>query len=109
VSSQRDTEIAHGRTKDQVNARPWSAAVSSLVAFTAGAILPLVAITGPWQGLSIPATVASVLLALGFTGWWAAWAGKTPVLRSIIRNVAISALTMGISYAIGAVLGVTVI
>ncbi len=109
VSSQRDAEIAHGRTKDQVNARPWSAALSSFIAFTAGAILPLVAITGPWQNLSIPATVASVLLALGFTGWWAAWAGKTPVLRSIIRNVAISALTMGISYAIGAVLGVTVI
>ena len=109
VSSQRDAEIAHGRTKDQVNARPWSAALSSFIAFTAGAILPLVAITGPWQGLSIPATVASVLVALGFTGWWAAWAGKTPVLRSIIRNVAISALTMGISYAIGAVLGVTVI
>ena len=109
VSSQRDAEIAHGRTKDQVNARPWSAALSSFLAFTAGAILPLVAITGPWQGFSIPATVASVLLALGFTGWWAAWAGNTPVLRSIVRNVAISALTMGISYSIGAVLGVTVI
>ena len=62
VSSQRDAEIAHGRTKDQVNARPWSAALSSFIAFTAGAILPLVAITGPWQSLSIPATVASVLL-----------------------------------------------
>jgi len=50
-----------------------------------------------------------VFVALGFTGWWAAWAGKTPVVRSILRNVAISALTMGFSYAIGAVLGVTVI
>jgi len=109
VSAQRDTEIAHGRKKGNINARPWSAAWSSLLAFISGAALPLLAITGPWQAISIQATFASVALALAITGWWAAWAGSTPVLRSIARNVVISTLTMGISYAIGALLGVTIL
>ncbi len=109
VSSQRDAEVSFGRKKHEVSARPWSAAWSSLVAFTAGAILPLIAITGPWQNISIQATIVSVVLALTVTGWWAAWAGKTSVRRSITRNVSISLLTMGISYGIGALLGVTVL
>ena len=109
VSAQRDTEIAHGRKKGSINARPWSAAWSSLLAFVSGAALPLLAITGPWQAISIQATFASVVVALGLTGWWAAWAGSTPVLKSISRNIVISTLTMGISYAIGALLGVTVL
>lgn len=109
VSAQRDTEVAHGRNKGSINARPWSAAWSSLLAFVSGAALPLIAITGPWQAISIQATFASVVLALALTGWWAAWVGSTPVLKSIARNVVISTLTMGISYAIGALLGVTVL
>ncbi|MDG2496910.1 MAG: VIT1/CCC1 transporter family protein [Aquiluna sp.] len=108
VSSQRDAEISHGRQKSEISARPWAAAFSSFVAFTAGATLPLIAITGPWQDFGIQATIASVALALALTGWWAAWAGKTSILKSISRNVSMSALTMGISYGIGALLGVTV-
>ena len=109
VSAQRDTEIAHGRNQAEVKARPWAAAWSSFIAFTAGAILPLIAISGPWRDVSIPATIISVVVALAITGWWAAWAGSTPVLRSIARNVSISALAMGISYAIGSLLGVAVL
>ena len=109
VSAQRDTEIAHGREEEAVNASPWTAAWSSLIAFIAGAALPLISIAGPWQNSNIPATFFSVAVALAITGWWAAWAGGTPVLRSIARNVAISTLTMGISYGIGSLLGVTVL
>lgn len=109
VSAQRETEIAHGRSRKDINARPWSAAWSSFVAFTAGATLPLIAIAGPWQDANIPATIISVAVALAITGWWAAWAGSTPVLRSIARNVSISAIAMGISYGIGSLLGVTVL
>jgi VIT1/CCC1 family predicted Fe2+/Mn2+ transporter len=71
--------------------------------------LPLIAISGPWRDASIPATIISVVVALAITGWWAAWAGSTPVLRSIARNVSISAIAMGISYAIGSLLGVAVL
>lgn len=108
VSAQRDAEIAHGRSAEAINARPWSAAWSSFVAFSAGAVLPLIAITGPWPTIAIPLTVASVVVSLALTGWWAAWAGNTPIPRSIFRNVVISVLTMGISYGIGSILGVTV-
>ena len=108
VSAQRDSEISHGRSGDAITARPWWAAWSSLLAFSAGAVLPFVAITGPWVQMRIEATVISVFLALGLTGYWAAWAGKTPILKSIIRNVTISALTMGISYGIGSLLGVAI-
>lgn len=109
VSAQRDTEISHGRSTEKVNAHPWGAAWGSFLAFTAGAFLPLVAIIGPWEEIRIPVTVVSVVVALAFTGWWAAWAGKSPVFRSIARNVLVSILTMGISYGIGALLGVTVL
>jgi VIT1/CCC1 family predicted Fe2+/Mn2+ transporter len=109
VSAQRDSEVSHGRSSAQVNARPWAAAWSSFVAFTAGAILPLIAITGPWESMRIQLTILAVVSALALTGWWAAWVGKTSALRSIMRNVTISALTMGASYLIGSILGVTIL
>lgn len=109
VSAQRDSEIAHGRSESQINAHPWAAAWSSFLAFSAGAVLPLIAITGPWEAIRIPLTVGAVVTALAFTGWWAAWAGKASIPRSIIRNVAVSVLTMGFSYLIGSLLGVAIL
>lgn len=108
VSAQKDTEIAHGRDPQHVTAHPWSAAWSSMAAFTTGGILPLLAITGPWTELRIPATFVSVVLALAITGWWAAKVGKGSKRKSITRNVAVSILTMTLAYLVGAVLGVTV-
>jgi VIT1/CCC1 family predicted Fe2+/Mn2+ transporter len=59
VSAQRDTEISYGRTAEEVNAHPWGAAWSSFVAFAAGAVLPLIAITGPWEAYRELATGSS--------------------------------------------------
>lgn len=109
VSAQRDTELSYGRKASDVTAHPWGAAWSSFIAFAAGAVLPLIAITGPWDAYRELATVIAVVIALSLTGWWAAWAGGSSRIRSILRNVAISLLTMGISYAIGTLLGVTVL
>jgi VIT1/CCC1 family predicted Fe2+/Mn2+ transporter len=109
VSAQRDSEASFGRTKAQINARPWAAAWSSFVAFSAGAILPLISITGPWEPVRIPLTVSAVIIALALTGWWAAWVGKSSIVKSVIRNVAISVLTMGFSYLIGSLLGVALL
>ena len=109
VSAQRDSEIAHGRSGIQVNAHPWAAAWSSFIAFSAGAVLPLIAITGPWESIRIPLTVGAVVTALAFTGWWAAWAGRASIPRSIFRNVAVSVMTMGFSYLIGSLLGVAIL
>jgi VIT1/CCC1 family predicted Fe2+/Mn2+ transporter len=108
VSAQKDTEIAHGRDPKHVTAHPWSAAWSSMAAFCAGGILPLIAITGPWVDFRVPATFVSVVAALAITGWWAAKVGKGSKRKSIARNVAVSVLTMTLAYLVGAVLGVTV-
>lgn len=108
VSAQKDTELSAGRRHQLITANPWAAAWSSALAFTLGAILPLVAITGPWEQREI-ATAVAVLVALTLTGWWAAWAGKFHIGKSIARNVMVSILTMGLSYLIGLFLGVTVI
>jgi VIT1/CCC1 family predicted Fe2+/Mn2+ transporter len=109
VSAQRDTEIAHGRNPKNLAAHPWQAAWSSLLAFTAGALLPMLAIIGPWQEYRIPITGGAVVLALALTGYWAAAVGKAPKLRSVLRNVMVSILTVSLSYLIGLLLGVTVL
>lgn len=106
VSAQKDTESSAGRRDDLITAKPWAAAWSSATAFTLGALLPLIAMTGPWEE-RVLATAVAVVVALTLTGWWAAWAGKFPVGKSILRNVAVSILTMGLSYLIGQLLGVT--
>lgn len=107
VSAARDSEIAHGREQPSTRSKPWIAAQSSALAFAAGSILPLVAILGPWQSYRVVATVMAVVTALVLTGYLAARTGKSRVLPSIVRNVAVSLLTMGVAYAIGTALGVS--
>jgi VIT1/CCC1 family predicted Fe2+/Mn2+ transporter len=108
VSAQKDSEISAGRRYELITANPWAAAWSSALAFTIGALLPLIAMTGPWEQREV-ATALAVIVALSITGWWAAWAGKFQITKSILRNVMVSILTMGISYLIGQLLGVTVV
>jgi len=108
VSAQKDTEISAGRRFDLITANPWAAAWSSALAFTLGALLPLIAMTGPWEQKEL-ATAVAVVTTLTATGWWAGWAGKFHIGKSILRNVTVSILTMGLSYLIGQLLGVTVL
>ena len=108
VSAQRETESSAGRSRINITAHPWAAAWSSAAAFSLGALLPLIAMTGPWEQKEL-ATAIAVITALELTGWWAAWVGNFPILKSILRNVGVSILTMGLSFAIGQLLGVTLI
>ena len=108
VSAQRDTEIAHGRSPRSTSAHPWQAAWSSLLAFTAGAVLPLLAIVGPWEDVRIQVTGLAVVLALSLTGWWAAYVGKSSILRGVLRNVVVSLITVSLSWGIGQLLGVAI-
>lgn len=88
---------------------PTQAALSSFIAFGLGGLLPLIAVTGPWQELRIQATVASVAVALILTGFVAAKIGKAKAGRSIVRNLFVSGLTMGITYVIGHLVGTQLI
>lgn len=90
------------------HANPLSAALSSFVAFAAGGILPLVAVTGPWVSYRIPATILAVLVSLIVTGYVGARIGGAKAMKPIMRNVLISVATMAITYGIGRLVGTSI-
>jgi VIT1/CCC1 family predicted Fe2+/Mn2+ transporter len=75
------------------------------VAFTVGALLPLLAVVLPPEAWRLGVTVVSVLAALVLTGWSSARLGAAEPSRAVLRNVAGGALAMGITYAAGTLLG----
>ncbi|MET9146662.1 MULTISPECIES: VIT family protein [unclassified Streptomyces] len=84
---------------------PWHAAWASFLAFTVGALLPLLAIVLPPPGLRLAVTVLSVLAALVLTGFSSARLGAARPGRAVLRNTAGGALAMAVTYAAGALLG----
>uniref|UniRef100_A0AAU2VDP0 VIT family protein n=1 Tax=Streptomyces sp. NBC_00003 TaxID=2903608 RepID=A0AAU2VDP0_9ACTN len=107
--TERDPLRAHARVELGIDpdelTNPWHAAWASFFAFTAGALLPLLAIVLPSPSVRLYVTVGSVLAALALTGWWSARLGSAPVGRAILRNVGGGAVAMGVTYAAGALLG----
>ncbi|MFJ5778497.1 VIT family protein [Streptomyces sp. NPDC093094] len=107
--TERDALRAHARVELGIDpdrlTDPWHAAWASFLAFTAGALLPLLAVVLPPVGLRLPVTVLSVLAALCATGWSSARLGAAAPGRAVLRNVAGGALAMAVTYAAGALLG----
>ncbi|MET7620591.1 VIT family protein [Streptomyces sp. NPDC005408] len=107
--TERDALRAHARVElgidpDQL-ANPWHAAGASFLAFTAGALLPLLAIVLPPSSARLYVTVLSVLAALALTGWWSARLGAASVAPAVLRNVGGGALAMAVTYGAGSLLG----
>ncbi|NUR28818.1 MAG: VIT family protein [Catenulispora sp.] len=104
-----DALAAHARTELGINpnelANPWSAAIASFVAFSVGALLPLLAIVLPPKDWRVPVTVVSVLIALVVTGHVSARLGRAAPARAIVRNVIGGALAMGVTYVVGSFIG----
>ncbi|GAA4038164.1 hypothetical protein GCM10023063_24110 [Arthrobacter methylotrophus] len=71
---------------------PWSAAMASAIAFTAGGVLPLAAILLSTQQLRVPMTFVVVLLALAFTGVLGAKLGGSRAARATVHIVVGGAL-----------------
>ena len=65
---------------------PWHAAISSFIAFVAGAIFPMLSIVFFSASYRIPATVVIVALSLLGTGYTSAKLGKAPIKNAMIRN-----------------------
>ena len=84
---------------------PWQAAISSAIAFTVGAILPLLAILLPPPSIRVPITFVAVLFALAVTGWISARLGGAKPGRAIYRVVIGGALAMAVTYGIGHLVG----
>jgi VIT1/CCC1 family predicted Fe2+/Mn2+ transporter len=87
---------------------PWHAAIASMVSFTLGALLPLVAILLPPASARIWVTAAAVLVALVLTGWGSSTLGEAPTRPAVLRNVAGGVLAMLVTYGIGALVGTQV-
>jgi VIT1/CCC1 family predicted Fe2+/Mn2+ transporter len=84
---------------------PWHAAWASMIAFTVGAVLPLVAILLPPVTARVPVTAVSVVVALALTGWISARLGGARLRPAIVRNVGGGALAMVVTYGIGYLVG----
>jgi vacuolar iron transporter family protein len=107
-----DALAAHAEVELGINpgnlTSPWHAAFASLVAFTLGALLPLVAIAVPPPQLRVPITVVAVLVALGVTGLVSGRLGGAPLARAFWRNVVGGTVAMAVTYGIGTLVGIAV-
>jgi VIT1/CCC1 family predicted Fe2+/Mn2+ transporter len=83
------------------------AAVSSALAFAAGAILPVIAALAPRSAV-LYAVPATALVLLGVLGALGAKAGGAPIGRAMIRVVLLGVLAMGMTALIGAFTGAVV-
>lgn len=84
---------------------PMAAAASSMVAFSLGALLPLLAIVLPPASIRVPVTMMAVTVALAATGWGSARLGAAPARPAIARNVGVGLLAMGLTYVVGTLVG----
>jgi VIT1/CCC1 family predicted Fe2+/Mn2+ transporter len=110
--TERDAFAAHVDVELGIDpsdlSNPWQAALSSAVAFTLGAIVPLVAILLPPANVRVPVAFLSVLLALAVTGTVSAILGGARKRRAVLRVVLGGALAMMVTYGIGQIAGTTI-
>lgn len=85
--------------------KPWHAAYASFVAFTVGALVPLLAILLVGVSARVPVTVAAVVLALLVTGSLSARLGGAPGGPAVRRNVLGGLVAMAVTYGIGSLVG----
>ena len=84
---------------------PWHAAGASAVSFSIGALVPLLAVLLLPAHWAVPGTALAVVLALMVTGVLSAHLGGAPRTRAALRNVLGGLLAMGVTYAIGRMVG----
>lgn len=108
--TQRDALRAHAEAELQIDpdnlTSPWQAAWASLIAFTVGALLPLIAIAVPEPSTRVFFCAGAVIVALAMTGLISAQLGNARSGRAIARNVGVGALTMLTTYYVGVLFGV---
>ncbi len=92
---------------DEINS-PMHAAVASLLAFTAGGLVPFLAIVFSPDDKRVLITIVAVLSALFLTGFLSATAGKASRPRAITRVLVGGLAAMIITYYVGVLFGTTV-
>ena len=84
---------------------PLQAALASALAFAIGALVPLLSVLLVPLAHAVPITALAVTVALSVTGMVSARLGQAPVVAATIRNVVGGILAMGVTYAIGRLVG----
>jgi vacuolar iron transporter family protein len=87
-------------------ARPLQAAAASAGSFAAGAGIPLLVASLSSDPYVIPLTVAASLICLCFLGAISAKAGGARILTAALRVTLWSALAMGVTAGVGALVGI---
>jgi VIT1/CCC1 family predicted Fe2+/Mn2+ transporter len=109
---QHDALAAHARDElglsTQTKARPLQAAMASAGSFAAGALIPLLVAAATAARYLIGCTVVASLLCLLFLGGVSAKVGGADVTTGAVRVALWSALAMGVTAAVGALLGAAV-
>lgn len=93
--------------EDDINS-PTQAAIASLISFTVGGLIPLLAVMIFAAHVRIPVTFVAVLVALTFTGYLSATVGGASRKRAIIRVVLGGAAAMAVTYVIGSLFGTAI-
>jgi vacuolar iron transporter family protein len=109
---EHDALAAHARDElglsDMTAARPLQAAVASAASFAAGALIPLIVAAAADARYLIGYTVAASLICLLFLGGVSAKVGGADVMTGALRVTLWSALAMGVTAVVGALVGTVV-
>jgi VIT1/CCC1 family predicted Fe2+/Mn2+ transporter len=107
-----DALAAHARDElglsEMTAARPLQAAAASAASFAAGALIPLIVAAATGPDYLIGSTVAASLVCLLFLGGVSAKVGGADVMTGAVRVTLWSALAMGVTAAVGALVGTVV-
>jgi len=110
--SAKDALAAHLEAELQIDENdlnnPWEAAMASLLSFTIGGLVPLVAVLVASSHARVVVTFLAVLVALSLTGYLSATVGESSRKKAIIRVVIGGALAMIATYAVGHLFGAAV-
>lgn len=107
--SAKDALSVHARAELGIDpdavTNPWAAALASLVAFTIGGLIPILAMLLSPGPAEIWISGAAVLVAMALTGAVSARLAQIPVGPSVFRNMAGGLLAMAVTYGVGNLAG----
>ncbi|MEO7904970.1 MAG: VIT1/CCC1 transporter family protein, partial [Candidatus Saccharimonadales bacterium] len=90
--------------EDDLNS-PAQAGIASLIAFSVGGVIPLIAVLAAPAELRFFITFVAVIIALAITGYLSAHVGGAPKSKAMIRVIVGGALAMVVTYAVGSLFG----
>ena len=107
--SAKDALSVHARAELGIDpeavTNPWAASFASLVAFTVGGLIPIVAMLLSPRHAEIWVTGAAVVVAMALTGGVSAGLGRIAGVASVVRNVAGGLLAMAVTFGVGKIVG----